>query len=46
MSICTILGVPFTNITPEQAVDTVASYLRGNGKAMIFTPNPEMVMEA
>ena len=22
------------------------SYLRGNGKAMIFTPNPEMVMEA
>ena len=46
MSICTILGVPFTNITPEQAVDTVVSYLKGNGKAMIFTPNPEMVMEA
>lgn len=46
MSICRILGVPFVNITPEEAVDKVTSYLNNNGKSMIFTPNPEMVMEA
>ncbi len=46
MSICRILGVPFTNISPSEAVDRVVSYLNGNGKSMIFTPNPEMVMEA
>lgn len=46
MSICRILGVPFVNITPEEAVNKVTSYLNNNGKSMIFTPNPEMVMEA
>ena len=46
MSICRILGVPFVNISPSEAVDRVVSYLNGNGKSMIFTPNPEMVMEA
>lgn len=46
MSICKILGVPFANITPEEAVDRGVSYLNNNGKSMIFTPNPEMVMEA
>lgn len=46
MSICKILGVPFDDITPEEAVEKVVSYLNNNGKSMIFTPNPEMVMEA
>ncbi len=46
MKICNILGVPFDNISPSEAVDTMMSYLEGNGKNMVFTPNPEMVMEA
>lgn len=46
MSICRILGVPFADITPEEAVGKAVSYLNNNGKSMIFTPNPEMVMEA
>lgn len=46
MNICKILGVPFANITPEQAVCNVVEYLKGNDKHMVFTPNPEMVMEA
>lgn len=46
MSICKILGVPFYNISPQEAVNKVVSYLNNNGKSMIFTPNPEMVMEA
>lgn len=46
MSICRILGVPFADITPEEAVEKAVSYLNNNGKSMIFTPNPEMVMEA
>lgn len=46
MSICRILGVPFADITPEEAVKKAVSYLNNNGKSMIFTPNPEMVMEA
>ena len=44
--ICNILGVPFANITPEEAVERLNSYLNGRGKHMVFTPNPEMVMEA
>lgn len=46
MSICRILGVPFSNISPDEAVEKVISCLNNRGKAMIFTPNPEMVMEA
>ncbi len=46
MSICRILGVPFSNISPDEAIDKVISCLDGRGKSMIFTPNPEMVMEA
>lgn len=46
MDFCKILGVPFANITPEQAVDTVVDFLNSNQKNMVFTPNPEMVMEA
>lgn len=46
MKICNILGVPFANITPDEAVNTLVSYMEGSGKNMVFTPNPEMVMEA
>ncbi len=46
MSICRILGVPFSNISPDEAIDKVIACLDGKGKSMIFTPNPEMVMEA
>lgn len=46
MSICRILGVPFADITPQDAVNKAVSYLNGNGKSIIYTPNPEMVMEA
>ncbi len=46
MSICKILGVPFNNIKPSEAVDKMVSFLDLNGKAMVFTPNPEMVMKA
>lgn len=46
MSICRILGVPFADITPNEAVNKAVSYLNGNGKSIIYTPNPEMVMEA
>lgn len=44
--VCSILGVPFNNITHKEAVELVCSYLDGNEKKMIFTPNPEFVMEA
>lgn len=46
MKICNILGVPFANVTPEEAVDTLVSYIGSEGKKMVFTPNPEMVMAA
>lgn len=46
MDLCRILGVPFANITPEKAVDNVVEFLNSNDKHMVFTPNPEMVMEA
>lgn len=46
MKICNILGVPFANISPSDAVDQMVSYLNSDGKHMVFTPNPEMVMEA
>lgn len=46
MSITRILGVPFANISPKEAIDKAETFLNGNGKSMIFTPNPEMVMEA
>ncbi len=46
MSICRILGVPFNNISPSEAVDKMIYLLNGSGKSMVFTPNPEMVMRA
>ena len=41
-----ILGVPFANVSPSEAVDIIRSYLDGEDKHMVFTPNPEMVMLA
>ncbi len=46
MNLCNILGVPFANITPEKAVENIIEYLENNEKHAVFTPNPEMVMEA
>ena len=46
MSICNILGVPFNNIKPNEAVDKMMSLIDSKGKSMVFTPNPEMVMKA
>lgn len=45
--ICRILGVPFNNVTPVEAQTLVFGYLQDpNKKAIVFTPNPEMVMAA
>ncbi len=41
-----ILGVPFVNVSPEGAVDKICEYLNSDGKHIVFTPNPEMVMLA
>ncbi len=46
MIVCNILGVPFASITPEEAVSKIISFLEGTRKETVFTPNPEMVMEA
>lgn len=46
MQICNILGVPFVNVTPDEAVNKLILFMEGNDKNMVFTPNPEMVMEA
>ena len=46
MKECNILGVKFTNISPSGAVDRLLGYLDEDSKNMVFTPNPEMVMEA
>ena len=40
------LGVPFQNITPGDAEERIVKFLHQSGKAMVFTPNPEMVMAA
>ncbi|MBQ7266390.1 MAG: WecB/TagA/CpsF family glycosyltransferase [Firmicutes bacterium] len=46
MKICKILGVPFTVVTPKQAVERIVLSLSANEKSIVYTPNPEMVMEA
>lgn len=43
---CNILGVPINNITLDEATSVVVSYLDSDEKNMIFTPNPEFVMNA
>lgn len=44
--ICTILGVPFNNMSAVEALEMALMCLEGEGKSILFTPNPEMVMEA
>jgi N-acetylglucosaminyldiphosphoundecaprenol N-acetyl-beta-D-mannosaminyltransferase len=45
--ICRILGVPFNNVTPSEAEKLVFGYINDeNSKAVVYTPNPEMVMAA
>lgn len=41
-----ILGVPFDALTMEEAVEKAISLLTTEGKHMVCTPNPEIVMEA
>ncbi len=41
-----ILGVKFNNVTYEEAIDILLSFLRENKCHCVFTPNPEIVMEA
>lgn len=46
MNKCRILGVGINNITRAAAKNTVLSWLDGNEKKIIFTPNPEFIMAA
>jgi N-acetylglucosaminyldiphosphoundecaprenol N-acetyl-beta-D-mannosaminyltransferase len=46
MELCRILGVPFADVTPEQAVEIITGYLDKADKSIVYTPNPEMVMAA
>lgn len=45
-NICKILGIPFNNITYSEAVILSLLFLEEEKHHMIFTPNPEIVMEA
>ena len=41
-----IMGVPIDKVTMEEAANQVVGYLEGTGQHMVFTPNPEIIMEA
>lgn len=41
-----ILNVTFDVVTKDEALNTVMGFLKKEKNSMIFTPNPEMVMEA
>ncbi len=41
-----IMDVPINKVTMEGASDQVVSYLLGKGKHTVFTPNPEIIMDA
>ena len=43
---CNILGVPINNVNLNEALNLVLLYLEENEKKMIFTPNPEFVINA
>ena len=43
---CEIMGVPFNNVSMSGAVTLVKLFLEKDKKRMVFTPNPEIVMEA
>ena len=40
-----LLGVRIDNVTMEQAVNKTEEFFTEDKMHMIFTPNPEMVME-
>lgn len=41
-----ILGVSVDNVTFDEALSTAESLLTGDGVSAIFTPNPEIIMQA
>jgi N-acetylglucosaminyldiphosphoundecaprenol N-acetyl-beta-D-mannosaminyltransferase len=41
-----ILGVRIDTLSKERALERVTDFLRGNEGKMIFTPNPEMLVDA
>ncbi|HHX60400.1 MAG TPA: WecB/TagA/CpsF family glycosyltransferase [Epulopiscium sp.] len=41
-----IMNVPINKVTMEEASDKVVGYLLGKGQHTVFTPNPEIIMEA
>lgn len=41
-----IMDVPINKVTMEEASDQVVGYLLGKGQHTVFTPNPEIIMEA
>ncbi len=45
-TVCNILGVSINNINLNEALSLVLLYLDGEDKKMIFTPNPEFVINA
>lgn len=45
-TVCNILGVPINNVNLNEALGLVLLYLDGDEKKVIFTPNPEFVINA
>ena len=45
-TVCNILGVPINNVNLNEALGLVLLYLEDNEKKIVFTPNPEFVMNA
>lgn len=41
-----IMDVPINNVTMEEAANQMVGYLQGTGQHTVFTPNPEIIMEA
>ena len=41
-----IMDVPINNVTMEEASDQVVGYLLGQKQHTVFTPNPEIIMDA
>lgn len=41
-----VLGIKFSNVNMEQAVKKAVDLINNDGNKMIFTPNPEIVIEA
>ena len=46
MSKIEILGVPFDNITMDEAVSAALSIIENGERGYVVTPNPEIVMAA